>query len=285
MRRSLLFIPANTPAMLQNADIFGADAVIFDLEDAVLVSEKDAARTLLNTFFSMPFPKTMERIIRINSVETPFYTLDLNELISDEIDTIMLPKATETTVKDLSKRLKKIESEKKMEKTIKIIPIIERAVALFQLDRIAKIDRVDGLLLGAEDLATELEAVRTKAGQEILMARSLVVAAAKAYGKDAIDTPFVDTKDDQGLIKDAQHAKALGMNAKACIHPNQIVYIHDVFNPSEEDIEAALKIIKHKALPENKHKGAFSLDGKMIDKPVIQRAEKVIAKAKQWKII
>ena len=285
MRRSLLFIPANTPAMLQNADIFGADAVIFDLEDAILMSEKDAARTLLMSFFAMPFPKSMERIIRINSVDSPYFSRDLSELVSDDMDTIMLPKATEADVKKLSLALKAIEAQKQMKKTIRIIPIIERAVALFQLDRIAKLPRVDGLLLGAEDLATELEAARTKEGQEILLARSLVVAAAKAYGKDAIDTPFVDTKDDEGCLQDAQRAKALGMNAKACIHPNQIESIHDVFSPSKDDIAYALKVIKHKNASENKHKGAFSLDGQMIDKPIIERAEKMIAKAKQWRII
>ena len=285
MRRSLLFMPANTPAMLQNADIFDADAVIFDLEDAVLDLEKDAARQLLASFLSMPFPSHMERIIRINSLSSDFYKADLDVLVSDAIDTIMLPKATKLTVAKLALELKKIETKKQMKKVIKIIPIIERAEALFQLDAIAKHKRVDGLLLGAEDLATELEATRSKQGQEILLARSLVIAAARSYGKDAIDTPFVDTNDEHGLLEDAKHAKALGMNAKACIHPNQIDRVHEVFSPTEKEIEYALKVIRKARDIENKYKGAFSLDGQMIDKPIIERAQKLIDKAKHWKLI
>jgi citrate lyase subunit beta / citryl-CoA lyase len=282
MRRSLLFIPANTPSMLQNADIFDADSVIFDLEDAVLYLEKDAARNLLKSYLDIQLPNTIERIIRINGLDTQFSELDLKLLVSDEIDTIMLPKATFNDVTYLSKVLDQIEIEKKMKKSIQIIPIIERAVSLYDLRDLAQHERVTGLLLGAEDLSTDLEIKRTKEGFEILHARSMIIYAAKAYGIDAIDTPFVHTKDEEGLIQDTTFAHSLGMNAKACIHPNQIEIVNQILSPSEDEIEQALKIVN--AATENL-RGAFTLDGQMIDRPIIERAKKLLKKARHWKLL
>lgn len=285
MRRSLLFIPANSPAMLQNADVFAADGVIFDLEDAVTFSQKDAAVHLLANFLQLKSVEDAEIIVRINDLESSFFQKELSLLINADIDTIMLPKATCKTTKTLANLLEKLEKTNKVTKKISIIPIIELASSVFEVNEIAKIERVNGLLLGAEDLTTDLEAQRTEAGLEILLHRSMVVLAARANKIDAIDTPYTNIENSKGLIKDCQLAKQLGMNAKVCIHPNQIDDVNTQFSPSHDEIKQALKIIKATRVAGNMQKGAFSLDGKMIDKPIIQRAEKLLEKAKQWKLI
>ena len=285
MRRSLLFIPSNTPAMLQNADVFSADSVIFDLEDAVLLSEKDAALQLLNQFLKM-FPLgSIEKIIRINGLDSTLGFTDLTTIVSDQIDTIMLPKATKETTLLLVQVLTKIEKKMKMHKKIGIIPIIETASSVLEVSEIAKIERVSGLLLGAEDLSTDLEVERTENGLEILLSRQMVILAAKANMIDAIDTPYTNPSNPDGLEKDSLYAKSLGMNAKACIHPVQIDIVNQVFSPKESEIEYAKKILAANEAAILEHKGAFSVDGKMIDKPIIERAKKLIEKARLWNLL
>jgi len=285
MNRSLLFIPSNTPAMLQNADVFNADAVIFDLEDAVFLSEKDAARVLLKSYLEHFKLKNIEVIVRINAIDTPYGLDDLRLIVSDDIDTIMLPKANLENLRLLDQYLEKIEKKKKLLKKIGILPIIEKAQSLIEVNQIALCQRITGLLLGAEDLATDLEIERTASGTEILLARSMVVLAAKANGLEAIDTPFTQTQDLVGLKSDASFAKSLGMTGKACIHPNQIEVINTIFSPSESEILQAKKILLAYEQSKIDQKGAFSVDGKMIDKPIIERAQKTIEKAKKWHIL
>jgi citrate lyase subunit beta/citryl-CoA lyase len=282
MRRSLLFIPSNSPAMLQNADIFSADSIIFDLEDAVAITEKDAARTLLEHYLNTFDLGNIEIVIRINDMDSTFALSDIHHIVSDKIDTIMLPKANIEGIMSLSNYLEQIEKEKKLKKHIKIIPIIELASSLLELKEIASFPRVDGLLLGAEDLSTDLEVPRTESGIEILYARSMIVIHAKAYRIDAIDTPFTNTKDEDGLIKDSKFAASLGMNAKACIHPNQIEIVNQLFSPSKKEIEYAKKVLMAYEDALKLGKGAFSVDGKMVDKPIIERAKILIKKAEKW---
>ena len=285
MRRSLLFIPGNNPSMLRNADIFLADGIILDLEDAVSVSEKDAARDLVKSFLLSIKNYSSEIIIRINGFDTPFYLNDLEAVVSDKIDTIMLPKATIESTKALINELSKIEKKKNLKKKIAIIPIIELAISLIQVDEIAALDRVNGILLGAEDLTSDLEVKRTKEGTEIFYARSRVVVSCKAYQIDAIDTPFTDVNNDAGLLRDASFSKSLGMNAKSAIHPNQINIINEVYSPSEDEINWAKKVLLATEEAKKKNLGVFSLDGKMVDKPIISRAEKIIKKAIKFKLI
>lgn len=282
MRRSLLFIPSNSPAMLQNADIFAADAIIFDLEDAIAITEKDAARILLDQYLNKFSLNQTEVIIRINSIDSEIGFDDLNKIVSDQIDTIMLPKASKEDLYILNEYLSKIELNKQLCKKIQVIPIIELASSIIDLKEIASAPRVNGLLLGAEDLSTDLEVARTEHGIEIQYARSVVVMYAKAYKIDAIDTPYTNTKDETGLIKDAQYASSLGMNAKACIHPNQIETVNTVFSPNPKDVEHAKKVMIAYEQAQKEGKGAFSVDGKMVDKPIIERAKLLIKKAEKW---
>ena len=282
MRRSLLFIPGNNPAMLQNADVFGADAVIFDLEDAVNVTEKDNARNLIHYYLETHTFLPMEVVIRINGLDTDYYLDDLDKVVNDSIDTIMLPKAKVKELKELDTILTKLEQERNLKKKIKIIPIIELAQSVLQVEEIASLNRVDGILLGAEDLTSDMEVTRTKEGKEIEYARCRVAMACKAYQIDAIDTPFTDVNDPSGLRVDALNAQTLAMNAKSAIHPNQIDTINEVFLPAPKLINWAkrVKMASDEALA--KGIGVFSLDGKMVDKPVIERALKILAKAEKF---
>ncbi len=273
--------------MLQNADVFGADAIIFDLEDAVSPAEKDSARILLSNYLTMfPYEKNFEVIVRINSFD--FYDLfmaDLNTLPLDKIDTIMLPKADVSSLKELTKILDAKEKELNMQRQVNIVPLIELAASLLQVNESAQEKRVNGLFLGAEDLSADMEFERTTAGEEILFARSLLILAAKANKIDAIDTPYTDVDNLYGLNNDSAKAKSLGMNAKSAIHPNQITTINRAFSPSKDEIKHANAIIKRALEAEKEGIGVFSYQNKMVDRPIIQRANLVIKKAKAWNLM
>ena len=281
MRRSLLFIPGNNPGMLQNANLFNADGVILDLEDAVSINDKDSARFLVQNFLESFSVENLEIIIRINGLDTIFYEEDLEAIIGENLDTIMVPKAHSDDLIKLDELLTKYENKLKLAKKIKLIPIIELCDSLLEVEKIASLPRVDGILLGAEDLTSDMEVERTATGDEIMYARSKVSLACKAYKIDAIDTPFTNTSAEDLLLKDCQTALTLGMNAKACIHPNQIITVNEVFSPSEKAIKFALRVIE----ASKNNPGVFSLDGKMVDKPIIERSEKVIRKAKKFGLI
>lgn len=286
MRRSLLFMSGNNPSMLQNSDVFGSDAVIYDLEDAVSIQEKDSARLLVKNFLENRVTKSnQEIVIRINGLDTDFYGMDLDAVVSDLIDTIMLPKASTEDVIKLDKILTQMENNRRMKKHIGVIPIIELTKSVIEVESIAAGPRVNGILLGAEDLCSDLEVQRTKAGEEILYPRAKVAIACKANHIDAIDTPFTDINDPEGLEKDTLRALGLGLNAKAAIHPKQIKTINQIFTPTDAQITWSLRVLKATEKAKKQGLGVFSLDSKMIDKPIIERAQKVINKAIQCGVI
>lgn len=280
MRRSLLFIPGDNPGMLQSAGVYNADSIIIDLEDSISLPNKDSARILVNEFLKDHKLKK-EVIVRINSFDSPYYKEDLELLVSDNIDTILLPKANlENTVK-LDAMLSKLEQEKKLKKTIKIIPLIEQVASLLEVEEIALLNRVDGILLGAEDLTTDMGVERTKKGLEIFYPRAKVALACINAGIEAIDTPFTDTRDFIGLEEDCHMSKGLGFKAKSAIHPNHIDIINNVYSPSKEEIVYAIQVLEMAKT----NKGTFSINNKMIDKPVIERAKKTIENAKAFGLI
>lgn len=280
MRRSLLFVPGDNPGMLQSAGVYNADSIIIDLEDSISLPNKDSARILVNEFLKDHKLKK-EVIVRINSFDSPYYKEDLELLVSDNIDTILLPKANlENTVK-LDAMLSKLEHEKKLKKTIKIIPLIEQVASLLKVEEIALLNRVDGILLGVEDLTTDMGVERTKKGLEIFYPRAKVALACINAGIEAIDTPFTDTRDFIGLEEDCHMSKGLGFKAKSAIHPNHIDIINNVYSPSKEEIVYAIQVLEMAKT----NKGAFSINNKMIDKPVIERAKKTIENAKAFGLI
>lgn len=272
MIRSLLFIPANTPGMLKYSDLHHADAIIFDLEDAISTDHKDAARHLLSAYLrESPFRPKFS-IVRINQVSTPDCQKDLDVLPFERIQAVMLPKAEisnlDVLVHDLGVITKRLGLS-----PVPVIPILETPRGILDADRIAAHPSVIGLLLGAEDLVTEIRATRTTDGDEIWYARSHIVLCARANKVDAYDTPYLHIEHEDGLRKDALFAKNLGMTGKAAIHPSQLSIINHLFSPSAKELEDAKRIL---AMAE-KHNGAFALDGKMIDRPIISRAQDILA--------
>lgn len=285
MIRSLLFVPGNNPSMLQNADVFGADGVIFDLEDSVHVFEKDNARNLVQSYLERYPVLPAMILVRINAIDSPFYEEDLKAIVSDRIDAIMLPKADVSGVKLLTEKLHEIEKTKKLTKRISIIPIIEKASSVLEAQNIASLKRVQGLLFGAEDYCSEMGIIRTTTGTELIYPRSHIAICCKAANIDAIDTPYVDISDEEGLERDCRAAYNLGLKGKAAIHPKQIQTINELFSPSEAQILWALKVLEAKKEADRKGLGVFSLDGKMIDKPIIERADNIRKQAIRFNLL
>ena len=281
MSRSLLFLPGNNPNMLINAGCLGADAVIFDLEDAVSPLEKDAARILVrNTMKYMEL--ACEKIVRINSVDTTFWQEDLDLILGEIPNYILLPK---TSSKDDILLVDDYITKKEKELGLKpysvgIIALIETALGVENAFAIASASkRVKALFLGAEDLTADLQCKRTKEGREIEYARTRLVVAARAAGVDVYDTPFTDVNDDEGILTDATLAKALGFTGKASISPRHVDVINEVFSPTLAEIDYAYEVIDAINRAKAEGKGAISLRGKMIDAPIVARAERTIATA------
>ena len=282
MRRSMLFLPGNAPKMIINGNYLGSDAVIFDLEDAVAPDQKDAARLLVrNVLGSLEFDR-VETIVRINSIDTPYWQKDLEAIVPNKPDIIMLPKTgTAHDVEVVDDYLAALEERLGMEVgSVRLMPLIETALGIENAYFIASArKRVVALFLGAEDLTADLRCKRTKEGREIDYARSRMVNAARAAGVDVYDTPFTDVNDDEGIVADATYAKSLGFTGKASISPRHITAINTVFSPTKADIAYAYEVMDAIAEAKAQGKGAIALRGKMIDAPIVARAQQTIAAA------
>ena len=282
MRRSMLFLPGNNPNMLINGNCLGADAVIFDLEDAVSPDEKDAARILVrNTMRYMDF-RGCEIIVRINSIDTAYWQKDIDAILPYAPGLILLPK-TGSAADVLAADEYITQTEEKLglsQGTVGLMPLIETAMGVENAFAIASATkRVKALFLGAEDLTADLQCKRTKEGREIEYARTRLVMAARAAGVDVYDTPFTDVNDDEGIEVDANLAKSLGFSGKASISPRHVEVINRVFSPTVAEIDYAYEVMEAIALAKQQGKGAIALRGKMIDAPIVMRAQRTIAMA------
>ena len=275
----MLYIPGNNPAMLQQGGVYGADSLLLDLEDAVALNQKDSARILVRNILKEMDFYDAEICVRVNHIDTPFGMEDLEEIVPLQPDAIRFPKT---------------ESPEELERLIKIIEdiedkhglphdkmtlhiMIETALGVQNVFDIAKLSkRADAITIGGQDLTADMNITNNKDGSGIDLARKMIVMAAKANKIDAIDTVFVDINDDEGLRKETEYSKNIGFTGKAVINPRQIDIIHKVYQPTQEEIRKAYKIIK--AFKKNKEAGigVFSVDGKMVDAPVMARAEYVL---------
>ena len=281
MRRSMLFLPGNNPNMLINGSCLGADAVIFDLEDAVSPEEKDAARILVrNTMRCLDF-RGCEIIVRVNAVDTPYFQSDLETILPQGPDMILLPKSgTPEDVRAADAAMTRVEEQLGLTRRAALMPLIETALGVENAFAIAACcPRVEALFLGAEDLTADLQCKRTKGGREIEYARTRLVMAARAAGAEVYDTPFTDVNDDEGMEADAALAKALGFSGKSSISPRHVETINRVFSPSAAEIRYAYEVMDAIALAREQGKGAIALHGKMVDAPIVSRAERTIAMA------
>ena len=284
MIRSMLFLPGNNPNMLINGSVLGADAVIFDLEDAVSPAEKDAARVLVrNTLRYMDFTGC-QRIVRINSTDTAYWKADLDAILPEKPDLILLPK-TGTAKDALTADAYITELEEKLglaNNSVGLMPLIETALGVENAFSIASCcDRIYALFLGAEDLTADLRCKRTKEGREIEYARTRLVVAARAAEVEVYDTPFTDVNDDAGIWTDAELAKALGFTGKASISPRHLEAINQTFSPTLAEIDYAYEVLEAIAMAKAQGKGAIALRGKMIDAPIVARAQRTIEMAEQ----
>ena len=280
MIRSMLFLPGNNPNMLINGNCLGADAVIFDLEDAVAPGEKDAARILVrNTMRYMDF-SGCETVVRINGVDTPYWQQDLASVVPERPGLILLPKSQQAAdVQRVDAYITKIEEKQGLQPgQIGLVALIETALGVENAFAIASCtSRMRALFLGAEDLTADLRCKRTKEGQEILYARTRLVMAARAAGVEVYDTPFTDVNDDEGMERDALRAKGFGFTGKAAISPRHVECINQVFCPTPSEIAYAYEVLEAIREAEAAGKGVASLRGKMIDAPIVARARQTIA--------
>jgi citrate lyase subunit beta/citryl-CoA lyase len=279
LRRSLLYVPGNMPGMLQNIPVFEADVVMIDLEDAVPLVEKDAARVLTRNFLRFYKDRNKEMFVRINPLDTPYGTDDLREILPALPDGIRLPKADNP---ELVERLDTLltEQEEKLGLDIghfKIIPSIESAQGVLNCVETARASsRLVALAFGAEDYTASMEIDRTKSGEELFSARNQVVWAAKAAGVQAIDSIFSDVSDMDALRAETMLVKRLGFTGKSLVNPRQIEIIHDVFRPTDEEIRHALEVMEAIKRAREMGTGVISMKGKMVDAPVVARAARTI---------
>lgn len=275
----MLFLPGNTPNMLINGDTLGADTVIFDLEDAVSPDEKDAARILVRNALKYQNFSGCEVVVRINPTDTEFWKEDLDAVIPLKPDMIMPTKVSGgEMIREVSAYMGQVEERSGIEKgSVKILPLIETALGVEKAFEIASSDvRVAGLFLGGEDFTADTHCKRTKEGQEIFYARTRLVCAARAWGIEAYDTPFTDVEDMEGLRKDTEFAKSLGFAGKAVISPRHVDIVNEVFSPTEAEIEYAHDVMDAIEDGKRQGKGVISLRGKMIDAPIVKRAQQVL---------
>lgn len=282
LRRTMLFIPGNNPGMLQNAGVLGADSIILDLEDAVSLTEKDSARILVGKAIETVDFGASEIVVRINPLTTAYGLKDLEAMAAVKPHAILLPKADEEQIKQASETLNRLEKEHNIPTgSIKLIPLIESAFGLESIEAVIKASsRNVGILFGGEDYTADMGVRRTFEGEEIAYARNRVAVACKAFGIDAIDTPFTDVDNFEGLRLDTLKARNLGFTGKAAINPRQVEPIHSAYAPELAEIRHALRVLEAMETAEKEGKGVFSLDGKMVDAPIINRARQTVELAK-----
>ncbi len=282
-RRSRLYLPGNTPKLFPNAGLHKPDGVILDLEDSVAPDEKDAARLLVrNTLRGINFYGS-ERMVRINQL--PRGLEDLKYIIPHNVHVVLIPKCeTADDVIKVDKEVERLKNEFKIKDNIYYMPIIESALGIINAYQIASASENNcALTIGLEDYTADIGAERTKEGRESFSARSMIVTAAKAAGIAAIDTVFSDVNDMNGLRESVLEAKSLGFEGKGCIHPRQIKVVHEAFAPTESEIDKARKIVEAFNTAKEKGLGVISMGSKMIDAPVVKRAERILELAKLMK--
>ncbi len=280
MRRSRLYVPGSEPKYFINAALHGSDAVILDLEDSVDVSEKDAARLLVRNALRAVDFFGCERMVRINQI--PLGLEDLDEIVSESPDLILIPKVeTPEQVIEAARRIAEVKSNYGITRPIWLMPILESALGIENAFAIAKASpKIAALTIGLEDYTADLGVVKTAAGSESLYARQRVVNAARAAGVQAIDSVFGDVGDMDGLRTWALNSRAMGFEGMGCVHPMQIAVIHEAFAPTAAELDKARKILNAYDDAKSRGLGVVSLGSKMIDAPVVQRALKLIARAK-----
>lgn len=267
--RSFLFAPASDERKLAKALDAGADAVIADLEDAVVAAEKERARGVATSLLREPRADVL-RLVRVNAVGTPWFADDLAAARELELDGIVLPKATPDAAPPLAGL------------GAPVVAIVETAAGVRLAYELAVVPEVACLMLGAVDLGLELGLEPRPDGLELLYARSnLVVASAAAGLRAPLDQVWVDVRDGEGLRRDCALGRSLGFRGKACVHPAQVPVVNEAYAPSQDELGRAQEVVDAYERAAAEGAGAVALDGEMIDLPVVERARQLLAEAKR----
>lgn len=282
LRRTMMFVPGSNAAMLRDAPLYGADSIMFDLEDSVSLKEKDTSRALVHFALKTFDYSQVETVVRVNGLDT-VGALDIEAVVLAGVDVIRLPK-TETAqdIIDVEAVIERVERENGIEVgRTKMMAAIESAEGVLNARDIAKAsNRLIGIALGAEDYVTNMKTRRHPDGQELFFARSMILHAARAAGIAAIDTVYSDVNNTEGFQNEVRAIKQLGFDGKSVINPRQIPLVNEIYAPTEKEIQNAREVIWAIREAESKGSGVISLKGKMVDKPIVERAERVIMLAK-----
>lgn len=278
LRRTMMFVPGNNPGMMQDAFIYDPDSIMLDLEDSVTMAEKDTARLLVyNALKTIDYGQT-EMVVRINPLSTPYGKKDVEAVVKAGVDVIRMPK-TETAdeVREVEAEIENVETEIGCLGRTKIMAAIESALGVVNAYAIATASkRMMGIALGAEDYCANLKTERTPEGIELLLARQTIVVAARAAGIDALDTVYSNLNDMETFRKEVEMIKKMGFDGKSIINPRQIEIVNKVFTPSQKAIDKAIAVVGAIKEAERRGSGVIALNGKMVDKPVVIRAQRTI---------
>lgn len=288
LRRTMMFVPGNNPAMVKDAGIYGADSIMFDLEDAVSMAEKDAARDLVYEALQTQDYGDAELVVRVNGQDTPYYANDVRAMVKAGIDVVRLPKAEDAEmVKKLDADITAAEKEfGREEGSTMLMAAIESAKGVINAYQIASAsDRMMGIALSAEDYTTDMKTHRYPDGAELEFARNMVLHAARAADVAAFDTVFTNMNDTEGFYRETEYIHQLGFDGKSLVNPRQIPMVNKVYEPTKKEIENAKNV--ENAIKEAKLKGSgvISMNGQMVDRPVVLRAERVMRLAKASNLI
>jgi citrate lyase subunit beta/citryl-CoA lyase len=278
LRRSMLFLPGSSAAMLSTAFIYKPDSIMFDLEDAVALKEKDSARLLVFHALQHPMYNDIETVVRINPLNTPFGLKDLEAAVRAGVDVIRLPKTdTPEDIYQLEREIVRIEEScGRPVGSTKLMAAIESAVGVINAVAIAKSSaRLMGIALAAFDYVMDMQTERGD-GTELFYARCAVLHAARGAGIDAFDVVYADVNDEAGFLKEVDLIRRMGFNGKSLINPRQIEILHNAYAPTQEEVDYAERVIAAAEEGERNGLGVISLNGKMIDAPIINHARVVI---------
>jgi citrate (pro-3S)-lyase, beta subunit len=282
LRRSMLFVPGANAAMISNTFIYKPDSIMFDLEDSVALAEKDTARMLVAHALQHPLYRELETVVRVNPLASEFGLLDLNAVVRAGTDIVRLPKTDSAQdIVDMDKAITEIEKAcGRAVGSTQLLAAIESAQGILAVNDIAKASpRLMGIALGAEDYVRNMKTERSPDGIELLFARSSILHAARANGLMAFDTVYSDARNEEGFLREASLIKQLGFDGKSLINPNQIVLIHNLFAPTQKEVDHAERVIAAAEEAERNGSGVVSLNGKMVDTPIIERAKLVLQRA------
>ena len=282
LRRSMLFVPGANAAMISNTFIYKPDSIMFDLEDSVALAEKDTARMLVAHALQHPLYRELETVVRVNPLASEFGLLDLNAVVRAGTDIVRLPKTDSAQdIIDMDAAITAIEKDcGRAVGSTQLLAAIESAQGILAVNDIAKASpRLMGIALGAEDYVRNMKTERSPEGIELLFARSSILHAARANGLMAFDTVYSDARNEEGFLREASLIKQLGFDGKSLINPNQIVLIHNLFAPTQKEVDHAERVIAAAEEAERNGSGVVSLNGKMVDTPIIERAKLVLQRA------